>query len=661
MAPQPNRKPEPPQPPRGDGGPDGSGSPRPPRRFPMLLLLVLALLLPLLMQSFGQVGPVDSIRYDELRRYVREGRVEWVHLTASEIRGKYVEGKKPSLPPGSEHEERPDRFETGRVEDDKLVDLLEEHGVAFRQVEESNWGEQWPWLLYIGVTIAFMALLWGGLFRRMGAQAGGVLSFGKSRGKVFQENEVKVTFEDVAGVDEAKEELQEVIEFLKNPDKYQRIGAKIPKGLLLVGPPGTGKTLLARAVAGEAQVPFISISGSEFVEMFVGVGAARVRDLFEQANRSAPCIVFIDELDALGRSRGGAALGGGSNEEREQTLNQLLVELDGFEPHQAVIIMAATNRPEILDPALLRPGRFDRQVLVDRPDRRGRERILQVHVRHLKLGDDVDLSVLAARTPGFAGADLANMANEAALLAARRGREQVTMADFSDAIDRVIAGLEKKSRIITDEERKRVAFHEVGHALAGTLSGADDTVHKISIVPRGMAALGYTMQLPTEERYLMTESAIRAKLVGLLGGRAAEELVFGETSTGAQDDLRKATDIARAMVTEYGMSAAIGPVSVSSERRPLFLQGREGGAGGFSMGRDVGDRLADTVDAEVRRIVDEAREKAMKLLEENRDVLDDLATHLLEAEVLEGDELRKLLDGAKKRHAKRHPEAAAAE
>jgi cell division protease FtsH len=620
------------------------------------MLLALAILLPVLFQSVSDMGPSDSIRYDEFLRYVREGRVEWVHLTSDEIRGHYREGKKPAAQGGKE---RPDDFTTGRLEHDALVDVLEEHNVAFRRMADSRWAEQWPWLLYIGVTIAFMALIWGGLFRRMGAQAGGVLSFGKSRGKVFQESDVKVTFGDVAGVDEAKEELQEIIEFLKSPEKFQRIGAKIPKGVLLLGPPGTGKTLLARAVAGEAQVPFISISGSEFVEMFVGVGAARVRDLFEQANKSAPCIVFIDELDALGRSRGGAALGGGSNEEREQTLNQLLVEMDGFEPHQAVIIMAATNRPEVLDPALLRPGRFDRQVLVDRPDRKGREHILRVHVRKVQLDDDVDIAVIAARTPGFAGADLANLANEAALLAARRGRERVTMGDFSSAIDRVVAGLEKKSRIITDEERKRVAFHEVGHALAGTLSGAQDTVHKISIVPRGMAALGYTMQLPAEERYLMTESAIHARLVGLLGGRTAEEVVFGETSTGAQDDLRKATDIARAMVTEYGMSDKIGPVSVGADRRPVFLKGGEAGGGAF--GREVGDHLADTVDAEVRRLVDEAREKAAKLLQTNRDSLDVIAERLLEREVLEGDELHGLLEEAKRKHAERAAEMAAAE
>jgi cell division protease FtsH len=372
--------------------------------------------------------------------------------------------------------------------------------------------------------------------------------------------------------------------------------------------------------------------------------------MFEQANKSSPCIVFIDELDALGRSRGGSALGGGTNEEREQTLQQLLVEMDGFEPHKAVIIMAATNRPEVLDPALLRPGRFDRQVLVDRPDRQGREHILRVHARHVKLASDVDITAIAQRTPGFAGADLANLVNEAALLAARSGREKVTMGDFSSAVDRVIGGLERKSRIITDDEKRRVAFHEVGHALAGTLAGRQDAVHKISIVPRGFAALGYTMQLPTEERYLMTESAIRSKLVGLLGGRVAEQLVFGEVSTGAQDDLRKVTDIARAMVTEYGMSDAVGPVSVSSERRPLFLQGKEGSSGGVSFGRETGDRLADTVDQEVRRIVDEAIAEAHRLLEQNRESLDKLAGKLIDREVLEGEELTALLERARERH-----------
>ena len=611
-----------------------------------------------LFQTYSGLEPHDNIRYDEFRRFVQEGRVDWVQLGHDAIRGGYKEGQKPAPEPAVDAREptaRPSVFMTGRVEDEQLVPMLEEHDVAYRGIIESGWSEQWPWLIYIGLSVVFMFLLWGGLARRMGNQAGSVLAFGKSRGKVFQENEVHVTFDDVAGVEEAKEELQEIISFLDSPEKYKRIGAKIPKGVLLVGPPGTGKTLLARAVAGEAKVPFISISGSEFVEMFVGVGAARVRDMFEQAAKAAPCIVFIDELDALGRSRG-VNVGPGSNEEREQTLNQLLVEMDGFQPHQAVIIMAATNRPEILDPALMRPGRFDRQVLVDRPDRAGREHILRVHARGVPLEDDVDLTVLAARTPGFVGADLANLVNEAALLAARREKERVSMIEFSEAIDRVVAGLEKKTRLIKDDEKRRVAYHEVGHALAGFLAGGEDTIHKISIVPRGMAALGYTMQLPTEERYLMTESAIRAKLVGLLGGRAAEEVVFGEPSTGAHNDIEKATDIARAMVVEYGLSEAVGPVSVSSERRPMFLGGREG-PGGFKMGRDVGDELSNTIDQEIRRIVEEARARAIRLLRDNSDSLEKIAEVLLEREVLEGPDLDKLLADAKQTHTERTDKA----
>ncbi len=417
----------PPDAPPGGPGPDGDGG-GPRRRWPLFALLGGLIVLGIA-QTFFVGGAEDAIRYDELKRYVDEGRVEWVQITPDQIRGGYLEGHAPPPPAGSHAHARPSVFTTGRIDDDGLVPFLEEHHVAFRGVTDSQWSGQWPWLLYLGGSLLLMFVLWGGLFRRMGAQAGGALAFGKSRGKVFQESDVSVTFDDVAGVEEAKVELREIIEFLSRPEKYKRIGAKIPKGVLLVGPPGTGKTLLARAVAGEARVPFISISGSEFVEMFVGVGAARVRDLFEQAAKSAPCIVFIDELDALGRSRGGVT-GPGSNEEREQTLNQLLVEMDGFAPHNSVIIMAATNRPEILDPALLRPGRFDRQVLVDRPDRAGREAILRVHARQVKLADDADLALVAARTPGFAGADLANLINEAALLAARNDHETVGMAEL---------------------------------------------------------------------------------------------------------------------------------------------------------------------------------------------------------------------------------------
>jgi cell division protease FtsH len=507
------------------------------------------------------------------------------------------------------------------------------------------------WLFYLGLFAAVMWLVWRA---SRGAQAGGgatatsVFGFGKSRGRLHAETDPKTTFEDVAGVDEAKEELRELIGFLKDPDKYHRLGARIPRGVLLVGPPGTGKTLLARAVAGEAGVPFVSISGSEFVEMLVGVGAARVRDLFQKAQQAAPCIVFIDELDALGRSRGSSL---GTNEEREQTLNQLLVEMDGFNPHDAVVVVAATNRPEILDPALMRPGRFDRQVLVDVPDKTGRLAILEVHSKGVPKAADVVLAELAARTPGFAGADLANLVNEAAILAARRGRDTVDMKCFTDAIDRVVAGLEKKNRLLGPDEKRRVAYHEVGHALAAVLAGGDDEVHKISIVPRGLSALGFTMQLPTEERYLMTRAALRAKLVGLLGGRAAEEVAFGDPSTGAQNDLEKATDLARAMVVDWGMSDAVGPVSVSSQRSSAFLRGKDGGA--VSVGREVGESLADTIDREVRRIVDEALATARDLLRGNRDALDRIAAELLEHEMLEGDALSDMLREARDAHAAR--------
>jgi cell division protease FtsH len=628
----------PPTPPPGSRGTRGEATAGGTPRGGALLAMFLVLLAFGIGQALLARPAAQTIRYDELERYLQEDRVEWVVLGEHEIRGQG---------------EARMRFVTPRVPDDQLVEQLRRAQVAFRGEPTSAWAESWPTLLYIGVTILLMIFLWRGMFRRMAGQAGGVLSFGKSRGKIIQEADVHVTFSDVAGADEAKQELQEIIEFLQRPEKFRRIGAKIPKGVLLVGPPGTGKTLMARAVAGEAGVPFISISGSEFVEMFVGVGAARVRDLFEQAVKTAPCIVFIDELDALGRSRGGNPLMG-ANEERETTLNQLLVEMDGFEPRDAVILMAATNRPEVLDPALLRPGRFDRQVLVDRPDRKGREAILRVHVRGVKLGDDVDLEVLAKRTPGFAGADLANLVNEAALLAARRDATAVSMKDFSSAIDRVVAGLEKKNRLMDDEERKRIATHEVGHALVAHLSGSDERVHKVSIVPRGIAALGYTMQLPDQEKYLMTEGQIRVRLRGLLGGRAAEEVIFGEGSTGAQNDLSKATEIARAMVTEYGMSGRLGPVHLSRERRPIFLGERA--ASGVS--GSYGDRVADDIDAEVRRIVAQALEEAKQLLESNRDHLVAITESLLEAEQLEGEPLEELLAAALEAHRARSREAA---
>jgi len=622
------------KPPKGDDPEPGA------RRMPFIAFLLLAIALPVLLQSLVGFTDKDPIRYDELVRYVREDRVDWVHLSDREILGAYKQGQKPARVTGS-HKDRPDHFSTVPVGDDTLVLLLQEHHVAFRGVPPSAFGDQWGWLLYLGVSVLFMVLLFGGMFKRMGGAAGGALAFGKSRGKIAVPEEAGVDFDDVAGAEEAKQELLEIIEFLKTPEKFQRLGAKIPKGVLLVGPPGTGKTLMARAVAGEAKVPFISISGSEFVEMFVGVGAARVRDLFEQAAKVAPAIIFIDELDAIGRSRGATALGGGTNEEREQTLNQLLVEMDGFQPRKAVIIMAATNRPEILDQALLRPGRFDRQIVIDRPDRRGRLAILAVHTRGVPLGPELSLEEIAARTPGFAGADLANLVNEAALLAARHGHDFVTSDDISAAVDRVVAGLERRSRVINPEERRRVAYHEVGHALVGTLAGTDDRVHKISIIPRGVGALGYTMQLPAEEHFLMTEEAIQNKLASLLGGRAAEEVVFGQPSSGAQDDLRKATDIARAMVTEFGMSDAVGPVSLSGDRRNVFL----GSDGGPHFTPEMSPGLAETVDKEVERLVRAALARAKELIETHRERLDHVAAELLEAEVLEGAQLDALLRG----------------
>jgi cell division protease FtsH len=469
----------------------------------------------------------------------------------------------------------------------------------------------------------------------MGGAEGGVMSFARSRAKAYADDEVKVRFTDVAGVDEAEEELKEIVEFLKTPKKYTNLGGRIPKGVLLVGPPGTGKTLLARAVAGEAHVPFFSLSGSEFVEMFVGVGAARIRDLFQQAEAKAPCIVFIDELDALGKARVQSAIG--SHEEREQTLNQLLAEMDGFDGRKGVIIMAATNRPEVLDPALLRPGRFDRQVLVDKPDVKGREEILRIHTKGVRVSADVNLRIIAARTAGFAGADLANLVNEAALLAARGDKAEVGPKDFDSAIDRLIAGLEKK-RVMSTKERQIVAYHESGHAIVATVLPGLDPVHKISIVQRGFGALGYTMQLPLEDRYLMTRNDLQSQLAVLLAGRTAEEIALGEISTGAQNDLQRATDIARAMVTEFGMSDALGAINYDGNKRPRFLD--------IPLPQDrglYGEETAQKIDAEIKRILSEAHATARQILSDNRDKLENVTRRLLEVEVMEGDELRQIL------------------
>jgi len=568
--------------------------------------------------------PAEEIKYSRFKTLLAEKQVKDIVITGENIRGTMKEGEKEKA------------FMTVRIEDPDLVKDLAASGVAYEGKVTDNWFKDLflSWIIPLGLLV----VIWSFVFRRMSAGGPGetFMSFGKSRAKIYGESDVKVTFNDVAGVDEAKEELLEVVEFLKTPDKFTRLGGRIPKGVLLVGPPGTGKTLLARAVAGEAKVPFFSMSGSEFVEMFVGVGASRVRDLFQQAIQKAPCIIFIDELDALGRARGAGIAGG--HEEREQTLNQLLAEMDGFDPRRGVIIMAATNRPEILDPALLRAGRFDRHVLVDRPNIKDREDILRIHTRNVKLAADVDLKVLAARTPGFVGADIANMANEAALLAARRNKTEVDMTDFEAAIDRIVAGLEKKRRVMNKKEKEIVAFHECGHTLVAELLPTTDPVHRVSIVQRGIAALGYTLQLPTEDRYLMTRTELLDKLGVMLGGRVAEELVFGEVSTGAQNDLQRAASIARSMVTEYGMTEKFGPLTFEKERRPLYLDiGLPGGP------KEYSEATARELDEEVKKLVDGSYAKAKELLTANQDKLRTLAAALLEKETLEGEEIRKIL------------------
>ena len=589
----------------------------------MWYVVGLLLLLALGQAFFYAVQSGDTLSYSDFRKAIRDGQVAELTLGDDRIHGAL---KNPSGKPRS--------FTTVRVDDPKLVEDLEAHGVKYTGEVTSRWiGEILGWV----IPLVFLVALWSFFFRRMGGAEGGVMSFARSRAKIYAEDDVIVRFGDVAGVDEAEEELREIVEFLKTPKKYTSIGGRIPKGVLLVGPPGTGKTLLARAVAGEAKVPFFSLSGSEFVEMFVGVGAARVRDLFAQAEVKAPCIVFIDELDALGKIRIQTPMG--SHEEREQTLNQLLAEMDGFDARKGVIIMGATNRPEVLDPALLRPGRFDRQVLVDKPDVKGREEILRIHVKNVKVGPNVALKVLAARTAGFAGADLANLVNEAALLAARRDKTAVEMKDFDEAIDRVVAGLEKK-RVMSDRERRIVAYHESGHAIVASVLPGLDPVHKISIVQRGFGALGYTMQLPLEDKYLMTRTDLRHQLAVLLGGRTAEEIALGEISTGAQNDLQRASDIARAMVTEWGMSDSVGAINYAGEKRNRFLD-----IGIPSERSAFAEDTARLIDAEIKRIMTEAHDMARDVLTGQRDQLEAVTRRLLEREVMEGDELRQILAG----------------
>jgi len=571
--------------------------------------------------------PSEDIPYSTFKTLLAEKRVKDLVITHDQIKGIRVPEKTG---------EKEKAFAVVRVEDSDLVKRLDAGGIAYRGELSDNWLRDFllTWIL----PLVVLMLIWSFVFKRMGAGGPGekFMSFGKSRAKIYSESDIKVTFKDVAGVDEAKEELMEIIEFLSHPDKFTKLGGRIPKGVLLVGPPGTGKTLLSKAVAGEAKVPFFSMSGSEFVEMFVGVGASRVRDLFQQAQQKAPCIIFIDELDALGRARGAGIAG--AHEEREQTLNQLLAEMDGFDSRKGVIIMAATNRPEILDPALLRPGRFDRHVLVDRPNIKDREDILRIHIRGVKLSKDVDISVIASRTPGFVGADLANIVNEAALLAARKNKTEVDMTDFEAAIDRVVAGLEKKRRVMNKKEKEIVAYHECGHTVVAELLPTTDPVHRVSIVQRGIAALGYTLQLPTEDRYLMTRTELLDKLCVMLGGRVAEELIFNEVSTGAQNDLQRAAIIARSMVTEYGMTEKFGPLTFEKERRPMFLDiGLPQGS------KEYSEDTAREIDQEVKRLVDDSYKKVRGMLGASQDKLKVLAAVLLEKETIEGGEIRKIL------------------
>jgi len=598
----------------------------PTRPRPSWLVFLLAAVLALTFVDFlGSKG--KQIGYDELKTKVRNGEVAKVVVTPTEVRAE---------PKDEKVKKDVGVWISGRGDGTELEKLLDDAKVPYRYDNDGSiWGALLPWVILFGG----MALFWGFMLRRMRPGAG-FLSFGKSKAKLAAED-TKTTFGDVAGVDEAVDELKEIVAFLADPDRFRKLGGKIPKGVLLVGPPGTGKTLLARAVAGEAKVPFYQLTGSDFVEMFVGVGAARVRDLFTEAQTRAPAIIFIDEIDAIGKARGVGIVTGG-HDEREQTLNQLLSEMDGFDARKGLIVMAATNRPEILDPALLRPGRFDRQVLIDRPDVRGREAILRVHVRGVVLAPGVDLKTIAQLTPGMAGADLANVVNEAALLAVRRGKDAVTMSELNEAIERVMAGLQKKNRRLSDQEKKIVAHHESGHALLAELLPTADRVHKVSIIPRGMGALGYTMQLPTEERYITQRRELYDKITVLMGGRAAEEIFFNELSTGAVDDLDRATETVRRMIIQYGMGDTLGPQSYRSrEEGGRFLM-----PGAAAEARLVSEKTAEAVDAEVSATLRRLYDRALRVIRANRSQIEALAQVLLADEVVEGVRLRELLQGA---------------
>ncbi|WP_093039169.1 ATP-dependent zinc metalloprotease FtsH [Roseovarius azorensis] len=599
--------------------------------------ILLAIFGVVLLRDFWvQSQTIAAIPYSQFEDYLGEGVIEEVVIGSDTIRGTFIE---------------PQDGKTGFVATTvpaDMIERLEEADITYTGAVENTWLTtllSWvlPALVFVGIWIFFIRKF----AERQGM--GGFMSIGKSKAKIYVESDTKVSFDDVAGVDEAKQELQEIVEFLKDPEHYGGLGARMPKGVLLVGPPGTGKTLLAKAVAGEAGVPFYSISGSEFVEMFVGVGAARVRDLFEQARKAAPAIIFVDELDALGRSRAAGQHPGGGHDEREQTLNQLLTELDGFDPTEGVVLLAATNRPEILDPALLRAGRFDRQVLVDRPDRAGRVQVLKVHMKKIKVADGVDPDQIAALTTGFSGADLANLVNEAALMATRRRANRVEMEDFTQAVERIVAGLEKKNRRLNEKEREIVAHHEMGHAIVGMALPGVDEVHKVSIIPRGIGALGYTIQRPTEDRYLMTREELENKIAVLLGGRAAEKIIYGHLSTGASDDLARATDIARSMVARYGMDDGLGHVAYDTDRGNFLGQGNQDSW----VNRRYSDATAERMDQAVKDVIARIFERTLALLDENRALLESSSAQLLERETLEDADLKQIAEDVK------HPAEAA--
>jgi cell division protease FtsH len=590
------------------------------------LIYILLGIFMVYMYQFYSKTEKTTITYSAFKNLVAQGKVKKCRISEKYIKGVYID-----------KDNKKKEFITIAVKDPELVKELQKHNVDFSGTITNTWLTNliFGWILPFG----FLFFLWWMMTKKMRGTSGGLFGFGKSRFKVYLNEKPDVKFADVAGAEEAKQEIEEIVEYLKDPQKYKRLGGRAPKGVLLVGVPGTGKTLLAKATAGEAGTPFISISGSEFVEMFVGVGASRVRDLFNEAKKLSPCIVFIDEIDAIGKSRALNSLT--SNDEREQTLNQLLAEMDGFDSSVGVIIMAATNRPEVLDPALMRPGRFDRQIIVDKPDVKGREAIIRVHIKKIKIGDDVDIETLAKMTPGLVGADLANIVNEAALLAARENKDAVHMEHFEEAIERQLAGLKKKNRVIKADEKKRVAYHESGHAIIAYLLPGADPVHKISIVPRGLSALGYTQQLPTDEKYLITKEDMLDKVAVLFGGRAAEEIVFGSISTGAQNDLMRATDIVRAIITQFGMDEKLGLMVVEKQGGNKFLT-----ADGMMSERDeVSEKTKELIDDEVSKIMQNMYEKAKNILMENRDKLETLSKELLDKEIINEEELKEVMEG----------------